>query len=116
MSGFKVANALKGHLTSNRANGQTWLRKSLVVLQFSISIAVLIAMIVVQQQMKYTEKTDVGFNKSNLLSIGHVSWEGKGEAFKNGLLKIAGVENASISTWLPSIGAGYMSREIDDPN
>ena len=115
MSGFKPTNALKGNLVSNTANCQSWLRKSLVVLQFSISIAVLVAMIVVQQQLKYMEKTDVGFNKNNLLTIGHVSWDGKGGAFKNELLKTAGVENASISSWLPSGGAGYMSREIDHP-
>lgn len=116
MSGFKPTNALKGNLISNTVNSQSWLRKSLVVLQFSISISVLVAMIVVQQQLKYMEKTDVGFNKNNLLSIGHISWDGKGGAFKNELLKVAGVENASISSWLPSGGAGYKSREIDDPN
>lgn len=116
MSGFKPANTLKGKLFSSVSYGQSWLRKSLVVLQFSISIAVLLGMIVVQQQVRFIKNTDIGFDKKNLLSIGSVSWDGKGDAFKNELMRVPGVESASMSSWIPSNGAGYMSREIDDPS
>ena len=116
ISGFKPANTLKGRLFSGKSYGQSWLRKSLVVLQFSISIVVLLSMIVMQQQLKFMENTDIGFNKNNLLSIGFVSWDGKGEAFKNELMKLPAVVSASTTAWMPSQGAGYMSREVDDPN
>jgi putative ABC transport system permease protein len=116
MSGFKPAGSLKGKLFSGGSHGQNWLRKSLVVLQFTISIVVLLAMIVVREQITFMDNKDIGFNKNNLLSIGAVSWDGKASAFKNELLRIKDVEQASFSSWLPANGAGYMSREVDDPN
>ncbi len=116
ISGFSPALTLKGKLFSSSSNGHNWLRKSLVVIQFSISIVVLIAMIVVQQQLHFMETTDIGYNKDNLLSIGNISWDGKADAFKNELLKISGVENASISSWMPTNGSGSMSSEINDRN
>ncbi|RYF92665.1 MAG: FtsX-like permease family protein [Chitinophagaceae bacterium] len=114
MSGFRTAASLKGNIIKTGTNGQQWLRKSLVVLQFSISIIVLLAMIIVQQQLKYINNTDVGFDKNNLMSIGFVSWDGKGASFRNEIANLPGVQHASISSWVPSEGAGYMSREIDD--
>lgn len=86
-----------------------------MVLQFAISIVVLVALIIVQQQVSFMENKDIGFNKNHLLSIGSISWDGKGESFKNELLNQQGVVNASITSWIPTHGAGYMSTEIDDP-
>ncbi|MEO6187329.1 MAG: FtsX-like permease family protein, partial [Ginsengibacter sp.] len=114
VSGFKPASTLKGKFTGN-VSGHNLVRKSLVVLQFAISIVVLIAMIVVQQQVSFMKNKNIGFNKNNLLSIGSVSWDGKGDVFKNELLNQPGVVSASITGWTPTQGAGTMSREIDDP-
>jgi len=116
ISGFSPALSLKGKLFSGSSYGHNWLRKSLVVIQFSISIVVLIAMIVVQQQLHFMETTDIGYNKDNLISIGYISWNGKADAFKNEVLKISGVENASISSWMPTNGSGSMSNQTYDPN
>ena len=116
MAGFNPAGSLSGRLASSGASGQGWLRKSLVVVQFSISIVVLLAMIVVQQQVRFMDNKDLGFDKKGLLSIGRISWQGKGDVFKNELLKFPGVEQASISAWLPADGAGFMSSEFDDPD
>jgi putative ABC transport system permease protein len=73
-------------------------------------------MLIVQRQLKFIENSDVGFDKNNLVSIGYVSWDGKGATFRNEVAAISGVQDASITSWIPSNGAGYMSREIDDPN
>ncbi|HEY5462184.1 MAG TPA: FtsX-like permease family protein [Hanamia sp.] len=116
ISSFKPAATLKGKLYTSDFSGQNFVRKSLVVLQFSLSIIVLVALIVVQQQVFFMKTKDIGFNKNNLLSIGGISWDGKGESFKNELLNQQGVESASISNWTPSEGSGSMSKEIDDPN
>ncbi len=115
MSGFKPAATLKGKLFTGNSTGQNLVRKSLVVLQFSISIIVLTALIIVQQQVHFMKNKDIGFNKNNLLSIGHVSWDGKGQSFKNELLSQQGVVNASITGWLPTEEIGSMSTEMDDP-
>ena len=114
VSGFKPASTLKGKFAGN-ASRHNVVRKSLVVLQFAISIVVLVALIVVQQQVSFMKNKNIGFNKNNLLSIGAVFWDGKGEAFKNELLNQPGIVSASITGWTPTLGAGTMSREIDDP-
>ncbi|HEY5371329.1 MAG TPA: FtsX-like permease family protein [Hanamia sp.] len=116
MSGFKPAATLKGKLYTGNFSGQNFIRKSLVVLQFSLSIIVLVSLIIVQQQVFFMKNKDIGFNKNNLLSIGNISWDGKGESFKNELLNQPGIVSASITGWLPTAGAGTMSKEIDDPN
>lgn len=116
LSGFKPAASLKGKFFAGSFSGQNLVRKSLVVLQFSISIIVLVALIIVQKQVRFMNNKDLGYNKSDLLYTGNISWDGKGEAFKNELLNNPSVISASISTWSPSVGAGFMSKEIDDPN
>ena len=114
LSGFKPAATLKGKMFSANASAQNIVRKALVVVQFSISVTVLIALIVVQQQVYFMKNKDIGYNKNNLINIDFISWDGKGEAFKNELLTLPGVESASISRWSPTQGAGSMSVEIDD--
>ncbi|NIJ55779.1 FtsX-like permease family protein [Dyadobacter arcticus] len=113
ISGFKPANTLRGIITT--AVGQNTLRKSLVVLQFSISIVILLATIVVWKQLSLMENKNLGYDKNNLLSIGSVSWDGKADAFKTELLRIPGVVRASTSQWLPTQGGGYMTKEVPDP-
>lgn len=114
LSGFKPANALRGKgVTGGSGAG---LRRVLVVAQFSISIAVLIAMIVVRGQVRFMENADVGFNKKDLLRISGVSWDGKGDVIKNEIRRIPGVEDCSITSFSPSEGGGYMWRDAEDPS
>jgi putative ABC transport system permease protein len=115
LSGVPAAGALRGHVFTGETGSRWWLRKSLVILQFSISIIVLVGMIVVRRQVRFMEHADIGFDRRDLLSIRFISWDGKGEVFKNELLRTAGVERCSISSFSPSTGGGYMSRETDDP-
>jgi putative ABC transport system permease protein len=114
LSGFKPALALQGKLSGGRP-GKNGLWKTLVVVQFSISIVVLLAMVVVRQQVRFMEKTDIGFEKKGLLSVDFNSWDKKGQDVKNELLRIPGVEQCSISSFIPSRAAGTFSREIEDP-
>lgn len=86
-----------------------------MVVQFGISLFVLIALIVVQYQLSFMKNKDIGFQKENLLNISGINWHGKGETFRQEIKKIPGVENAAISTWQPGHGAGYMSRQIRNP-
>ncbi|MGY3053080.1 putative ABC transport system permease protein [Pedobacter sp. UYEF25] len=115
VSGLKPAATLKGNLFSGSIGGHQLVRKSLVVLQFSISIVVVIALIVVKQQINFMKNKDLGFDKKNLMNIGYISWGKKGQTLKNELLAQEGIESVSITSWTPT-SAGYMTKEIDDPN
>lgn len=115
ISGLKPASALKGSLGSGNKNNENLVLKSLVTVQFSISIAVLIGLIIVQQQVTFMNTKDIGYYKDNLIAIDFVSWNGKGESFKNELLKLTDVKNVSITNWIPGRGAGSMGLNIKDP-
>ncbi len=65
LSGFKPARVLKGPL--NLGAAQHWLRNGLVVLQFTVSVLLLIGTAVVYTQLDYIRHKNLGFNKENLL-------------------------------------------------
>src|SRR5690606_10226835 len=114
LSAFKPAASLKGEFFKGKSGGQGLVRRSLVVLQFSISIVVLVALFIVRQQLNYMNTKDVGFNKDNLAYISFVSWDGRGDVFKRAALQVPGVLKASITPWTPT-SAGPMRRYVPDP-
>src|SRR6478752_6041468 len=67
LSKFNPVNILKGSLSS--ASGNVGLRRVLVVIQFSISMIMLICTWVVYGQLKYLRNKDLGFNKDQVLTI-----------------------------------------------
>ncbi len=67
LSSFKPVSILKGALS--KASGNINLRRSLVVLQFSISMIMLICTWVVYSQLSYVRNKDVGFNKNQVMTV-----------------------------------------------
>ena len=115
LSGFRPVEVLKGKLFSKAFAGVDHVRRGLVVIQFGISIVVLVGLIVAQSQIRFMRQTDLGYNKANLLAIDYLSWDGQSDAFKSEVTRIAGVKSASFTQWVPSRGGGFMSREVEDP-
>jgi putative ABC transport system permease protein len=110
----RPALVLKSRLTGNAGTGL--LRKGLVILQFSISIIILVAAVIVQSQLRFLDNKDLGFDKNNLFKTDIVSWETKGVAFKQAVLQLPEVQQASITAWAPTLGGGSMSTEIPNPS
>src|SRR6185437_3501383 len=67
LSKFKPVNVLQGNLSKGSSN--VTLRRALVVVQFSISMIMLICTWVVYSQLKYLRNKDLGFNKEQVLSL-----------------------------------------------
>jgi putative ABC transport system permease protein len=67
LSSFKPITVLKGAFR-NSVSG-TRLRKALVVLQFTISIALMVGTGIVYQQMKFIYTTDLGYNRDQVITI-----------------------------------------------
>jgi putative ABC transport system permease protein len=80
LSGFNPVETLKGKLTKS-ANGAL-LRKSLVVTQFTISIALILATVFIYQQLKYMQNKNLGVNTAELLVMRGPE-VGKDSTFKN---------------------------------
>ena len=67
LSGFRPVSVLKGRL--NRTGGTLWLRRGLVVFQFSISISLIVAVLVTYYQIQFVQQKNLGFNKDQLIRI-----------------------------------------------
>lgn len=67
LSGFNPVNVLKGKLSVQ--GGNAGLRKFLVIVQFFISIFMLIGTLVVYNQLNYMRSKDLGFKKDRLIRV-----------------------------------------------
>lgn len=104
LSGFKPVSVLKGSAVSNASPGKTpWLRHSLVVLQFALSVLLIISALVVYRQVQYMNTKDLGFDKEQIMFFpmrGDNMVENY-ETFKNELLQTPGVSSVSIGYGFP---------------
>src|SRR5690606_17040869 len=67
LSSFIPVKVLKGSF-KNSTSGQ-WLRKSLIVFQFAISIFLIAATFIIQQQLNYIRTKKLGYDRSHLLVV-----------------------------------------------
>ena len=66
LSGFQPIKVLKS--SKLKTAGETsWLRQGLVVLQFTLSVLLIISTVVVYRQTKYLNNKDIGFNKEQVV-------------------------------------------------
>lgn len=106
LSAFNPVIVLKGKLSpSSKGN---LLRKTLVVGQFAITIALVIGSIVIYQQLRYANNKDLGIDISQVLIINppHLSRTDSGfinkeRSFKNELKKLPHVKAAANSGRVP---------------
>jgi putative ABC transport system permease protein len=100
VSSFNPTLILKGKFRSGKENGR--LRSALVVIQFSISIVLIIGTIIMFRQLNYMQSKDLGFDKERIFVISNASAIGsKISSFKEELLQLTGVEAVSASTAVP---------------
>ena len=105
LSKFKPLAVLKGKLPSSFAEIVS--RKGLVVFQFTLSSVLIIAVIIIYQQMRFIQNTDPGFNKDNLVKIdAEGKLQGNEQRFANELKTIPGVTAASY-TFTNMVGHTY---------
>src|SRR6185312_262937 len=109
MSSFIPVKVLKGILKVN--TGAFSFRKILVVLQFSISIVLIVATIVVFRQLQYIQDKDLGFSKDHVVTMRYDgSLTRQFGAFSADLLKNPGIKDIGRSSRIPS------GRLLDDQN
>ncbi|MCB0487444.1 MAG: ABC transporter permease [Cyclobacteriaceae bacterium] len=96
LTAFNAVEVLKGKLRSGmKSKG---VRSTLVVVQFAISIFLIIATAIVLQQLQYLQSKNLGMDKQNVIVLQNVGKLGTDRpAFKNEVLQISGVEKASFT-------------------
>ena len=103
LSGFEPTAVLRGSGTKGGTGGLTRLRRSLVVVQFAISIALMIATGVVFQQLQYTQSKKLGFEKEQIVTLPLRTPEQRQryEAFKQNLTRHSAITAAAASYGVP---------------
>ncbi|MBS1978336.1 MAG: ABC transporter permease [Bacteroidetes bacterium] len=86
LSSFRPASVLKGSLFSSQKGIS--LRKGLVLFQFTLSVVLIVAAFVVNDQVRYMLGKDLGFNKEDILYFEpHFGSTKDSETFKSELLQ-----------------------------
>jgi putative ABC transport system permease protein len=108
LSSFKPIMVLKGKFKSNKYG--TALRNGLVVIQFAISVILIICTIIVNKQMRYMLGDKLGFRKDHIIEIERADLlRDKSKSFNNELAKIPGIEAVSNCSSLPGQGGFFGS-------
>jgi len=112
LSRFKPVLLLKGFKLQNRTGLS--LRKTLVVFQFTISVVMIIGTIVLFQQVRYLNNTDLGFNKDLLVVIDVNTNKARAnfETVKNEIAKIPAVKNVSVTSRVPGEWKSFRTIKI----
>jgi putative ABC transport system permease protein len=104
LSGFQPIKVLKGAVISESKPGKTpWLRHGLVVVQFSLSVMLIISAIVVIRQVNFLHNKDLGINKEQIMffPMRGDNMFSNYETFKNEILQSPNVSSVSIGYGFP---------------
>jgi putative ABC transport system permease protein len=101
LSAFRPAEVLSGKMRKGASSGL--LRKILVVVQFSISVFLIIGLSIIYTQMEYIKNRRLGFNKENILAVplSDPAPRRNYESYKNTLLSNSSVIKVSASSTIP---------------
>lgn len=110
LSSFKPVAVLKG-LKLNEA-GALGLRKGLVVLQFTMSIVLIISVVVIAQQMDFLRSAKLGFDKDHVVIVRNLGNLTRAEesVFLNSVKELPGIEKAATSGTV--LGQGFSTTRL----
>jgi putative ABC transport system permease protein len=103
LSSFKPIKVLKGRISNSLA--AISLRKALVVFQFVISVGLIVASVTINNQMKYMQSKDLGFEKDQQIIIPLRSGTSKNiyVSLKDELQKNSQITNVGGTLYYPGI-------------
>lgn len=111
IASFKPALTLKGQ--QGTAKGKGGIRRTLVVSQFAISIALVIATLITFEQLNYLNKRDLGYSREQVITLPYYGELDKSyDAFYNELTKNSVVRNVGRSSRIPT---GRLLDTYGDP-
>jgi len=96
LTSYRITEVLKGKVTKGMGGGR--IRGVLIVLQFAISILLIICTILVYNQLQYTQNKNLGFIKEKVIVISNVDrLNSNRKAFKDALMGESNIVAASYS-------------------
>lgn len=114
LSAFQPVDVLKGKLSTGFKGGR--LRSFLVVFQFSISIILIIGTLVIYNQLNYIQHKNLGYDRSQVLVVKNTGALGRqAKVFKQEIKQLPGVDNATMTGYLPTADYRNTSAVFQDP-
>ncbi len=118
LSSFRPADTLKG--SGTRTRQRHVLRKSLVILQFAISVVLVVSTFVISDQLGFMRSKNLGFDKENMIVVPLVNsnLRTKYRTFETELKKIRAVIGSAASSEVPLDGFtsnGYLPQGYTSP-
>lgn len=106
LSGMEPLRALGKNI---KIGGGTWLRKGLVVFQFFVSIGLLVATLIVQQQLDYMREVNLGYDREQVVALTyHYNMRETVGTLKSELLRSGAAQSVTLAADMPIyIKAGY---------
>ncbi|SMD45326.1 putative ABC transport system permease protein [Aquiflexum balticum DSM 16537] len=106
LSGMEPLRALGKNI---KILGGAWLRKGLVVFQFFVSIGLLVATLIVQQQLDYMREVNLGYDREEVVALSyHYNMRETVGSLKNELLRSGAAQSVTLAADMPIyIKAGY---------
>lgn len=109
LSAFQPIKVLKGNVAAGFKAG--WLRNTLVVLQFSISIFLIVGTVVIYRQLGYIRNREIGFDREQVLVVHNGYSLGDGiKAFQKDLAQLPDVKGITVTGFLPT--GGYRNDDV----
>jgi len=115
LSRFQTVKVLKGRLPSGKKG--VLLRKALVVLQFSLSILLILGTLMIFRQVHFLRERDVGYDRENIVYFGiGARFRQNFDTIKTELLSNPGVLNVTLTDiapyrWMSNAGVGDVHWE-----
>ncbi|MDR8392325.1 ABC transporter permease [Aliifodinibius sp. S!AR15-10] len=100
LSAFQPIKTLKQVSPSGKKGTAIW--KSIVVIQFAASIAMIICTVTIYRQLHYVQSKDLGFNKERIITVTNTQGD-RYAPLKSRLQSLASVEDVSVSSYIPGI-------------
>lgn len=119
ISGFSPIESLKGKLT--RGKQGNYVRKGLVVFQFGISVALILATVIIYRQLQYMQTEKLGFNDEQILviygpNVGQDStFNERSVGFKDYLNQQSFVKSAATSGSIPGMFYNFKTSGFTQP-
>lgn len=113
LSKFRPSEVLKGMNTGEKGKFG-FLRKGLVVLQFSLSILMIIGTMVAWRQMDFIQSQDLGFNEEHLIVVDINSGKVRNgfETIRNGYSQLPDVQSVAVSSRVPGEWKTLLQAEV----
>lgn len=119
LSGFYPSWVLSSYVPALTLKGQTtvtggqkgYLRKALIVFQFTVSLVFIIGTLMVTRQLNFMRNKDLGFSTDAVIEVNTLH-DDKSLVLADKIRHLAGVEQTTLQ-WFPPMGQAYMVTKLN---